>query len=258
MEILVSGKNFILISRWLRHLMKTGPSVRRLGVLSKLKMIFCGFLIVSLAGCQSWKMRENTKQTVDGVSVLHSSGAEQFSYIKKHKTLVRLCTETDVDVSSTASGGLTLSAKGASVGDTSSKGAVVLGGRDPTVLIARELMFRACELTLNANLKPEDASKIYMGTLNVLVSMIDFHTGGGTQSVAVGPKVVKVPVVAGTVTSKNATASSNPSDPANSQAVPQSTDGVSTSDASINADFSGFTWEDYEDDSDKVDKDHFG
>ena len=75
---------------------------------------------------------------------------------------------------------------------------------------------------------------------------------------AVGPKVVKVPVVAGTVTSKNATASSNPSDPANSQAVPKSTDGVSTSDASINADFSGFTWEDYEDDSDKVDKDHFG
>ena len=77
---------------------------------------------------------------------------------------------------------------GDSISDKSSSGAVTLGGRDPTVLITRELMFRACELTLNTNAKPEAAVKIYVDTLKALLKIIKVHKGLGTHSVSSNAK----------------------------------------------------------------------
>lgn len=201
-------------------------------------ILLIALLVLGATGCQSWLNRENTKETVQGVSVLHSSGAEQFSYIKQHKSMVRFCTETDTDVEGTSSGGLTLSAAGDSIGDASSSGAVTLGGRDPTVLITRELMFRACELALNTNLKPRDARKVYMGTLNVLIDIIKVHKGSGTKSISVAAAKSDIPM------------------PAKPSSSAQKQTGVNTSNSSINSDFSGFTWDDYDDDANTIDDAH--
>lgn len=154
------------------------------------RLVIRCILLLSLAttsGCQSWLSRENTKQTVQGVSVVHSSGAEQFSYIKQNMELARFCTETDTDVQTTASSGFSIGTAGESIGDTHSKGAVTLGGRDPTVLITRELMFRACELILNTNAEAPDAVKIYAGTLDALLKIVKIHKGSGTQSITESP-----------------------------------------------------------------------
>lgn len=201
-------------------------------------ILLVALLLLLTTGCQSWLNRENTAETVQGVSVLHSSGAEQFSYIKQHKSMVRFCTETDTDVEGTSSGGLSLSAAGDSIGDKSSSGAVTLGGRDPTVLITRELMFRACELALNTNLKPRDARKVYMGTLNVLIDIIKVHKGSGTKSVAVAAAETDIP------------------GPAKPTPSVQKQTTVKTSDRSINNDFSGFTWDDYDDNTSTIDEAH--
>jgi hypothetical protein len=136
-------------------------------------------------GCQSLQGPENTKSRSQGVTIVHSTGTEQFSYVKQNESLSRFCTETDTDVQGTASSGLSISAAGDSIGDTSSTGATTLGGRDPTVLITRELMFRACELMLNTNAEAPEAVKIYAGTLAALLKITQLHkrpeASGATQ-----------------------------------------------------------------------------
>lgn len=148
-------------------------------------LLFC--LGTTICGCQSWLSRENTKQTAQGVSVVHSRSSDQFSYIKQDQALARFCTETDTDVESTSSSGISLGVSGESIGDEHTKGAVTLGGRDPTVLITRELMFRACELILNTNAKAPNAVKIYANTLDALYEIIKIHKGAGTASVSAKP-----------------------------------------------------------------------
>jgi len=186
--------------------------------------------IISLSGCMSLTGKNMVTQTDQGVEVLHLPGDEQFSYIKKNKSLVRLCTETNIDSSLTSSSGFSLGALGDSFGDKSSSGAVTLGGRDPTVLITRELMFRACELSLNANLEPDDATKIYKGTLDVLIDIIKAHKGVGTKSVTVSASKLDM-------LSANA--------PISSSSVQQIDESSNTSVNSIDKDFSGFSWNDY-------------
>lgn len=154
-----------------------------------MRLKFCQLLallscMVLITGCQSFLNRQNTKQSAQGVSVLHSNSAEQFSYIKQNQSAARFCTETDTDVESTASGGITLGIGNESAGDEHTQGAVTLGGRDPTVLISRELMFRACELMLNTNADAPQAVKMYIDTLESLYEIIKIHKGVGTESLA--------------------------------------------------------------------------
>ena len=141
------------------------------------------YLLVAISGCHSFG-REDNVHAVKGVSIVHSKSSEQFSYIKDHKDLARFCAETDTDTQTTGSSGFSVSAAGDSIGDGKSSGAVTLGGRDPTVLIARELMFRACELILNTNAEAPDAVKIYSETLKALLTIVKLHKGAGTVSMS--------------------------------------------------------------------------
>ena len=43
-----------------------------------------------------------------------------------------------------------------------------MSGRTPSVLITRELMYRACELATNFNLTKQEATAVYLKTLNVV------------------------------------------------------------------------------------------
>ena len=154
-------------------------------------MVRCGFrsflvlsLLVTISGCGSLISSEDNVHTVKGITVVHSKSSEQFSYVKDHKDLARFCAETNTDAQSTSSGGFSLGAAGESIGDETSTGAVTLGGRDPTVLITRELMFRACELTLNINAEAGDAVKIYADTLKALLTIVQVHKGVGTVSLS--------------------------------------------------------------------------
>jgi len=194
------------------------------------KLLSILFLAIVISGCQSLIGREDNVHSVKDISVVHSSSSDQFSYIKTHKDLVRFCTETDIDIQDTSGTGFTFKTLGDSIGDKSSSGAVTLGGRDPTVLITRELMFRACELSLNANLEPDDATKIYKGTLDVLIDIIKAHKGVGTKSVTVSASKLDM-------LSANA--------PISSSSVQQIDESSNTSVNSIDKDFSGFSWNDY-------------
>jgi hypothetical protein len=186
-------------------------------------------LLLLLSGCSSVSNKARVVQTDQGIGIIHSPSDEQFSYVKKHKSLTRSCTQTNIDTSITSAGGFTVSAAGESIGDETSTGELTMGGRDPTVLITRELMYRSCELSLNLNLKPEDATKIYTGTLDVLIGIVKSHKGVGTSSVsASAEKIDMLP------TKKSTPPALDSTKPADESTTNQ-----------VNSDFSGFSWSDY-------------
>ena len=65
-----------------------------------------------------------------------------------------------------------LSFAGQSVGADQSFSVDGLGGRSPEVLIARELMYRLCELSVNVRLSKEEALKIYGDTIGKITDMV--------------------------------------------------------------------------------------
>ena len=212
-----------------------GPMIRYLS-----RGVGISLALLALSGCSY------VARTDQGLGVLHVPGNEQINYIKNHKSLTRLCTETNVDDSVTSAGGFTLRGAGDSIGDNKSTGDVTMGGRDPTVLIARELMYRSCELALNLNLEAADATKVYLGTLDVLIDIVKVHTGVGTSSVSVPT------AEANTIQAKTA---------ANlATSVPSGNSSGSTKQGSSQTDvdsaFSGFSWSDYPDNLNTIDSSH--
>ena len=215
----------------------THYSVRGIGI---------SLVLLALSGCSS------VVQTDQGIEVLHTPGDEQFSYIKKHKSLTRICTETNVDDSVTSAGGLTLSAAGESIGDKKSTGDVTMGGRDPTVLITRELMYRSCELALNLNLKAADATQIYMGTLDVLIDIVKVHKGVGTSSVSAPAAKIDILQTKIAATSPASAAAPVPSGTSSDQTK----QGGGSSQTNVSSDFSGFSWSDYPNNSNTINSNH--
>jgi|GEM_PF-5523910 len=59
-------------------------------------------------------------------------------------------------------------------------GALGLGGRDPLVLLARELLFRVCELTSNINADPELTIETYKYFLKTPETLSQHRFGSGT------------------------------------------------------------------------------
>ena len=57
-----------------------------------------------------------------------------------------------------------------------------LGGRDPVVLIARELLYRTCETAMNLELNTEQSLDLYKTTLQAIQSIAESHSNDGTSS----------------------------------------------------------------------------
>ncbi|HEX4943967.1 MAG TPA: hypothetical protein VFV55_06405 [Usitatibacteraceae bacterium] len=101
----------------------------------------------------------------DGVDVVTTSTARQMVMIKDPGSNERYCRGPDPDSSLTSSGGVTLSLPSStgskSVGAQKQEDALSFGGRSPAVLITRELMYRACELSMNINADADKTIAIY-------------------------------------------------------------------------------------------------
>ncbi len=150
--------------------------------------------VALLTGCSSPSFRPMEKmEHENGIAINSSASDAQSTYVKSSLTDARFCTETDTDFSKTSASGFDLGigtgASTESVGEKSSQGAVTLGGRDPAVLLARELMYRACELTLNINADQMLALKIYEGTLDAVIRISASQQNTGTGSVVASDDV---------------------------------------------------------------------
>lgn len=130
----------------------------------------------------------------DGVSAISNTADLQMTFIKDLADKDRYCGARASDVADTSSSGASIG--GGTLGDTgnigegTSQGALSLGGRNPAVLIVREMMYRACELSMNLNTDTNTTIEIYTKFFNAIKDITSNQTGTGTASV--GEKATSV------------------------------------------------------------------
>lgn len=111
----------------------------------------------------------------NGVDIIYYNEGLKATLIKSQGNTDRYCDSPDTDVSESDSNNISLGlgtdAKKESINDQFGTTSQNLGGRNPEVLIVRELMYRACELSANINATPDKTVEIYQMFLNNLTQL---------------------------------------------------------------------------------------
>lgn len=129
-----------------------------------------------------------------GIDVVGAPADSLHVIIKDQKSLERFCKGPGPDMALTANGGITIggnlpvpAAPGAKIGESTGRGALDLGGRNPAVLIARELLYRACELVINTNANPKTAIAIFKMTMDAIERISALQVDTGAVATAAAP-----------------------------------------------------------------------
>ena len=139
------------------------------------KVILCSLSALLLVGCTGFSPKgEMTGFTQEGV--LFASPSLDKTLVRDPKNHKKICMGRGADAlyetSESANFSLSLvsvaNTQGDSVGETDNAGEEEMMGRTPAVLLARELFYRACELTNNAQLGSKEAVKIFNSVLKVV------------------------------------------------------------------------------------------
>lgn len=99
-----------------------------------------------------------------GLEVLTVPEGQRIMLVKSPDDIERVCAPRESDMGMSVSEGLQLSlpgAHGAQIGEQAGDQAVALGHPTALVQLARELLFRACELSLNLNADAVETRAIY-------------------------------------------------------------------------------------------------
>ncbi|SFV89077.1 hypothetical protein MNB_SUP05-SYMBIONT-5-1426 [hydrothermal vent metagenome] len=158
------------------------------------KIFLIGILITLLSSCTNVATLDSKTFERTGISVVQSSPGSKFSIIKDGNNSQKFCAPREADFSFTSSKGFDLAVlgKGEEIGEKSTRGSLSLGGRDPAVLILRELVYRACELSVNSNSTKEQTVKIYKDFLHIARKMMqDQAKATATGVVGFNPNLIK-------------------------------------------------------------------
>lgn len=178
-----------------KNLMKASLMKKKL-MKKPLPTVICCCVLAAwaLSGCANSAPGSRRSETVidrSGVDIIASDVTRQLTYLKERGSTERFCRGPGADAVTTASQGVSAQVplRGSSVGlgEESTNGAVDLGGRNPAVLIARELMYRACELASNTNADAATERLIYMQFLQAIATISKGQTGTGVAALASEP-----------------------------------------------------------------------
>lgn len=172
------------------------PSVKALE-----KVIGCCVLAASaLSGCANSSPGSRRSETVidrAGVDIIASDSTRQLTYLKERGSTERFCRGPGADAVTTTSQAVSaqvpLTGSSVGLGEESTKGAVDLGGRNPAVLIARELMYRACELASNTNADAATERQIYLQFLQAIAIISKVQIGTGIAALSFEPVAPVLP-----------------------------------------------------------------
>ncbi len=121
----------------------------------------------------------------DGVSVIVEVPSDKTAMIKTHGHMDRFCASRSTDFAEGGSVGVGLGlGYGGAKEETSVSSSVnelALGGRNPAVLIVRELMYRACEMTTNINATAEQTIAVYRNFLEHADTIAATQVGLGSS-----------------------------------------------------------------------------
>ena len=141
--------------------------------------IYVLIMIIVFSNCVTSKSLQNENVVHDrqGVDILTSSPDSRLSFLLTESSKERFCLAPPPDALLKSSNNISLESKAfktnEKIGDSNSIGTTLLSGRTPSVLVIRELMYRACELTVNQNLSKEESIKVYNSFLEMSAKIIE-------------------------------------------------------------------------------------
>lgn len=153
--------------------------------LKKSVYLIAAGLILFNAGCSSKNDVKAIHIDRDGIDTIANDGALKVSFIKNKNSPEMMCAYREPDVEAISHQGLKLTIPGKEgIGEDSGSSAVTLGGRSPALLIVREMLYRACELSMNLNADKNTTIEVYKMFLDTS-KQIAAQSTEGTKSTTV-------------------------------------------------------------------------
>ena len=140
-------------------------------------------LAVAQFGCASHGVHQaKTHVSKHGITAITYPETHRVAFLKRNSDIEHLCAGGGIDAVASSIGGSTIDLTGIvgageeKIGKTSETVETGLGGRDPVVLIARELLYRTCETAMNLELNTEQSLDLYKATLAAIQSIAETHS----------------------------------------------------------------------------------
>jgi hypothetical protein len=149
-----------------------------------IKLICISLYFSQLLACASLNNVLEVDNVNNELKIISYSDDLQNTFVKKGKHGTKICSQPDPDAAEAYADGVTVALGSQGDGAQDSANATSLGGRNPEVLIARELLYRACELGLNYDVSYDEARSIYTEFLGAIKELGKSQTGNGSASVA--------------------------------------------------------------------------
>jgi hypothetical protein len=155
-------------------------------------------LAALLSGCGTLSNEADKSHALidrNGIDILIEDASRKTTVFKDKHSIERFCRSPNPDFATGTSNSVSLGlAKGTSIGTGSSAEIDAFGGRSPSVLITRELMYRACELALNLDANEALSKEIYWKFLSTIEIALKSQTGVGSQGSAVSNSSPSLPL----------------------------------------------------------------
>jgi len=140
------------------------------------RLVITTLLTLSLSACAAGFTQKADIETIPEDAIVFSSPSVNSLIIQHPEKMKKICLGRGADAifEQSESGGLSISlvsignSEGDQVSETDNAGEEEMAGRSPAVLLARELFYRACELTNNVGLNGKDAVELFNNVLKVV------------------------------------------------------------------------------------------
>ncbi len=156
------------------------------------KFIVTLFLIGLLSSCSSVYQPIPDQLDLKEDSMVSVTAVLSQTFIRGKESNYRICAQPMPDAVFDQSGGADISVSvpgmgSEEVGEKEGSNQAEMSGRTPAVLMAREMFYRACEFSTNFNLPSDQASEVYLKTLEVISK--GWLVEEGNTSVTIGATV---------------------------------------------------------------------
>lgn len=149
---------------------------------------------ISVLGCATKSDIYVNEIQRNGLNMVIMEEESKVTYLKQPQSAERFCASRETDSLKTSFQGMGLGVSSMAGNDNISEGAgsgaVALGGRSPAVLITRELMFRACELSLNLNADLDKTISVYKIFLDSIEKIVKSEHDIGSQTAVAEVKTI--------------------------------------------------------------------
>lgn len=144
---------------------------------SHIKNLAIPGLMLTLSACSSAFEPSVKSMNLDSNSVVASLPSLSQTLVQTDQSNLRTCLGrgSDAAFSQSDNGNISIalistgvSSDSDDVGNSESSGETEMSGRTPGVLIARELLFRTCEFSMNYQLSKQEALQLYLKTLDTV------------------------------------------------------------------------------------------